>query len=144
LRQQFYSKAIIEASLKLVKVLKLNDTELPVLATLFNLGGEPRMQIGELAQRFGLDVVALTRGAQGSLLYQSGRWSEAAGRVVQVVDTVGAGDSFTAALALGLLHDLDLDDINAFANEVASHVCTCAGATPPLPEKLRNRFPTGH
>jgi fructokinase len=57
-----------------------------------------------------------------------------------VKDTVGAGDAFTAALALGLLRKLDLDTINFAANEVARHVCSCAGATPSLPDELRRLF----
>ena len=59
---------------------------------------------------------------------------------VQVVDTVGAGDSFTAAMAIGLLARWELDEINARANEVAAAVCSNAGATPPLPPSLREVF----
>ena len=54
----------------------------------------------------------------------------------------GAGDSFTAALVLGLLHDLDLDEINFFANEVARYVCSQAGATPPMPPEFADKFRT--
>jgi len=98
------------------------------------------MQVTALAQRFDLRVVALTLGPQGAWLYQDGRWSRRGTRPVQVKDTVGAGDAFTAALAVGLLQNADLDDINLAANEVARHVCSCAGATPPLPESMREIF----
>jgi hypothetical protein len=57
-----------------------------------------------------------------------------------VVDTVGAGDAFTAGLAVGLLQGMALDELNLAANEVARHVCSCAGATPPLPAAVRNLF----
>ncbi len=149
LRQQFYSRGVIEESLRLANVLKLNDDELATLAAMFNSAntrtGESalhkiKQQIERLAQTFDLRLVALTRGANGSLLWQEGRWSDCASRPVTVVDTVGAGDSFTAALVLGLLRKMDLDEINAVANDVARYVCSQAGATPVLPTELAKRF----
>ena len=82
----------------------------------------------------------MTRGAQSSWLYQNGRWSEQVSEPVQVVDTVGAGDAFTAALTMGLLNKLDLDEVHVFAAQVARFVCSHAGATPALPEYLRTKF----
>jgi len=140
LRQHFYSRETIERSLQLANVLKLNDGELPVLAAMFNLQGSPEQQIAVLAGLFKLRVVALTRGAQGSLLFQAGRWSERGVRPVEVKDTVGAGDAFTAGLAIGLLRELDLDEIHLAASDIARHVCSCDGATPTLPESLRGLF----
>jgi fructokinase len=75
----------------------------------------------------------LTRGAHGSLLYSDGQWADDPGRPVIVKDTVGAGDAFTAAMALGVLAGRPLEAINRRANEVARYVCSCEGATPPLP-----------
>jgi len=140
LRQNFFSREVIQKSLRLANVLKLNDAELPVVATMLGLEGNMEAQVAALAKEYELHVVALTCGPQGSLLYQSGRWSECGTRPVRVKDTVGAGDAFTAALALGLLRKMDLDEVNRAANEVARHVCSCAGATPPLPDELRSRF----
>lgn len=140
LRQRFFSREVVESSLHLANVLKLNDGELPVLAGMFGAEGSPERQIPMLAERFGLAVVALTRGAEGSLLYRGGRWSRCGSRPVEVKDTVGAGDSFTAALAMGLLLEMDLDEIHRAAGEVARHVCSCHGATPPLPDALRRMF----
>jgi len=140
LRQDFYSKEVIEQSLRLANVLKLNDSELPVLAEMFNLRGTSRQQIEALTKGFSLQLVALTRGAQGSLLYREGKWSEQESQRVQVVDTIGAGDAFTAALVMGLLLELELDDLHATAAELAAHVCSQAGATPPLPSPIRDRF----
>jgi sugar/nucleoside kinase (ribokinase family) len=97
-----------------------------------------------LAQTFGLRLVALTRGANGSLLYQvdgdKRRWSGCPSRPAKVIDTVGAGDAFTAALVLGLLRRMDLDEINDVANEVARYVCSQPGATPQLPLEFVQRF----
>ena len=140
LRQHYYSRQIIEESLALANVLKVNDAELPLLAEMFALRGDERSQLAQLAKKFALRVVACTRGECGSLLFAGDRWSVHPGVPVKVVDTVGAGDSFTAAMALGLLAGWDLDDINQRANEVAACVCSRAGGTPPLPEELREPF----
>jgi fructokinase len=140
LRQSFYSPEIIEQSLCLASVFKLNDSELPIIAQMFATGRTAKAQIEELAVKFQLRLVALTRGSEGSLLFQDGLWSEQRPIPVKIVDTVGAGDSFTAALALGLLNGMDLDEMHELAAEIAAYVCSQAGATPLLPPSLRNRF----
>jgi len=140
LRQHYFSRDVIDDSLRLANVLKVNDTELPRLAELFQLTGNPRDQIAALATRYSLRLVAYTRGAAGSLLYADGQWSDHPGVSTQVVDTVGAGDSFTAAMTLGLLAGWGLDHVNEQANRVAAYVCSCAGGTPPLPAELRAAF----
>jgi len=137
LRQNFFSLEIVQASLELANVLKLNDDELLALARLFGLRGGPEEQIAELARRFHLKLVALTCGARGSLFYSHDRYSKMEGLPATVVDTVGAGDAFTAMLALGLLAGWDLDRINCCANKVAAYVVSQPGATPRLPEHLR-------
>jgi len=148
LRQHFYSRGLIEQSLQAANVLKLNDDELPTLAEMFGLTGfaehQIKHQIEWLAHTFSLRLVAFTRGANGSLLYQKDnnevRWSDCPSRPVKVVDTVGAGDSFTAAMVLGLLRKMNLDEINTIANEVARYVCSEPGATPALPIEFARRF----
>ncbi len=140
LRQHFYARDLIEESLQLANVLKLNDAELPVLAELFSLGGDVPAQVTVLAARFDLRLVALTRGAQGSVMFADSRWSEHQPRPVAVADTVGAGDAFTAAMVLGFLRGWSLDAINAAASDVARFVCSRPGATPPLPAELVSRF----
>ncbi|MGO9863196.1 MAG: carbohydrate kinase family protein [Terriglobales bacterium] len=144
LRQQFYSREVIDQSLRLANVLKLNDDELPVLVEMFSLTGSAEHQIDRLAQEFNLHLVALTRGEEGSLLYlqNESQWSDCQSRPVQVADTVGAGDSFTAALVLGLLRKMDLNEINTIADEVAGYVCSQPGATPTLPAEFAKRFST--
>lgn len=147
LRQKFYSREVIEHSLRIANVLKLNDDELPVIAEMFGLRGTIEEQMKQLAATFHPRLIALTRGAQGSLLYQSKansdgeeRWSNCPSRAVAVVDTVGAGDSFTAALVMGLLRKMDLDEVNFLANDVARYVCSQTGATPALPSGFAKRF----
>jgi fructokinase len=134
LRQQYFSRDIIEASLRAANIVKFNDSELPVLAELLGLRGSVRQQIEQLAREHAQRVVCLTRGAQGSVLYSEGQWAEDHGQPVAVKDTVGAGDAFTAALAVAVLAGTPLDAINRRANQVARYVCSCEGATPQLPE----------
>jgi fructokinase len=140
IRQQYYSREVLEQSLGLANVLKLNDAELPILRALFQLQGTSEDQVRGLAKKFNLKVVALTLGAKGSLLYQAEEFFRSKTVRMEVVDTIGAGDAFTAALTLGLLHGLDLARISEFANQAAGFVCSCAGATPLLPENIRNRL----
>jgi fructokinase len=134
LRQHYFSRDIIETSLRLANIIKFNDSELPVLAELLGLRGSVRQQIEGLARQHAQRLVCLTRGAQGSLLYSEGQWAEDPGQTVAVKDTVGAGDAFTAALAVGVLAGKPLDAINRRANQVARYVCSREGATPPLPD----------
>ncbi len=140
LRQDYYSPEVLESSLELANVLKLNDTELPILAGQFSLTGDTRAQLAQMAERFKLYAVVYTRGGSGSLLLVEGVFDEHAGIATTVSDTVGAGDSFTAATVMGLLAGWPLHEINQTANEVASFVCSQSGATPTLPEALRERF----
>ena len=136
-RPPFVDAAIVAESLDLADALKLNDEELPALAAMLGLPDGVREPMAELAHRYRLSLVALTRGAQGSLLLADGEWSDAPGIHAQVVDNVGAGDAFTAALVVGWLAGRPLDEINARANEVAAYVCSQPGGTPPLPPSLR-------
>jgi fructokinase len=140
LRQHFYSRELIEESLVMANVLKVNDGELQRLGDMFGISGEGEAVMAQLARRHPLRVIACTRGADGSLLLVEGRWSEHRGVSAKLVDTVGAGDSFTAAMTLGLLAGWDLDTINDRANRVAAYVASCAGATPALPGELRSPF----
>jgi fructokinase len=134
LRQHYFSREIIETSLSLANIVKCNDSELPVLADVLGLRGSVRQQIEQLLRRHAQRIVCLTRGAQGSLLYDGDQWADDPSEPVVVKDTVGAGDAFTAGLALGLLAGRPLDAINRRANQVARYVCSCEGATPQLPD----------
>jgi fructokinase len=140
LRQNYFSRSLIEESLALANALKVNDGELPRLAEMFGLPGDERSQIAQLAADHSLKWVACTRGERGSLLFSEGNWSDLPGAKTKVVDTVGAGDSFTAAMTMGFLKGWPLDEINRRANEIAAFVCTHAGATPELPAELKERF----
>jgi len=128
LRQNYYSADILNTSLKLANVLKINQEELSVLAKLFRLKGRTGKCLQQLRNRFDLNLVALTRGAEGSLLLTQEGTFDFPGVAVSVQDTVGAGDAFGAALVLGMLQRLVPDELNEKANRLASQVCTQSGA----------------
>ena len=137
LRPPFYDRQVILDSLGLANALKLNDDELPIVAAMLGLSGNEAEMMAELARRFGLALVALTRGARGAVLLAGGVFHECTSLPVAVVDTVGAGDAFTAALTVGWLRGDDLGEVGRRACRVAEFVCSQAGATPTLPEALR-------
>jgi fructokinase len=136
LRDPFFDDEVIRESLILANVLKLNDEELPLLARLSGAAGSDIEIIRQLADRFQLSHVALTRGAAGAVIVSQDAVSELPGVEVKVADTVGAGDAFTAAMSLGLLSGQDVDEVNGTAIATASHVCSIPGATMRFPESL--------
>src|ERR1035438_1136077 len=101
------------------------------------LTGNEETQVRALAGRFDLTAVALTNGSDGSSLLLGDQYSNRSGTPVCVVDTVGAGDSFTAVLALGLIANAPANKILECAACVAEFVCSQPGAMPPLPASLR-------
>jgi len=136
LRQHYFHIDTIAPGLTWATVLKLNDEELPVVARLLSIDGTGEEILGTLCRRFNLNLIALTKGGAGSLLFSPERRSIQPGLPVEIADTVGAGDAFTAVLAMGLLAGLDLDAINRHANRVACYVCSRHGATPAMPAEL--------
>jgi len=140
LRQSYFNKEIIHTMLELSNVLKLNDEELPVVADLLGLTGSENDFLSQLTNDYALRMIALTRGADGSCLYTQAEMSSHRGFPAKIADTVGAGDSFAAAVALGLLHGKVLDRINEFANRLAGFVCSKSGATPKLPDSLVREY----
>ena len=138
LRPPFWSSDIVRDSLPLANIVKCNDAELPVVAELLGLTGSPESILRQLVDRHALRLAALTRGAKGSLLVTAdGAASDLPGTPVTVIDTVGAGDAFTAAVTLGLLAGWPLSKLHAHAERVAAYVCTQPGGAPPIPADLR-------
>lgn len=135
-RQSYFDTETVEALLKISNVLKINDEELLVLARMLGITGTEQEILTGLTERFSLKLIALTKGDKGSCLCTAGRTSNHPGFTVEVADSVGAGDAFTAALAVGMLQGNQLDDINEHANRVASFVCSKNGATPKLPDAI--------
>ena len=137
LRQSFFTRETIHLSLQSSDIVKFNDEELPVVAAMLELPDSEEDAVAALWKRYpAVQVVALTRGDKGSTLFSCFRRSDhAAYPLAEGVkpNTVGAGDSFTAALAVGMLCLEDMEAIHERASQVASFVCSQPGATPKLP-----------
>ncbi|MDT0602035.1 carbohydrate kinase family protein [Thalassotalea castellviae] len=132
LRVPFYSTEVILQSLELANVLKLNEEELPIIAKVVGISGDNLELLQQLKQLYQLTTIAFTQGAQGAVLLHHDEVIEVPIVATTVIDTVGAGDSFTAALTLGLLKNKPLSEIGEFASLVSSYVCSQRGATPVL------------
>ncbi len=140
LRQNYFSRDVLESSLELANVLKVSEEELPRFADCLGLHGPEDAVVPQLARKYGLILTAITRGSRGSLLIRDDERSDHPGVATQVADTIGAGDAFSAAMTLGLLAGLELDIINERANRVAAFVCSQHGATPAFPPELKGLF----
>jgi fructokinase len=137
LRQHFYNREVIETSLTKANILKLSDEELQVIASIFSLDGSDEAKLKELIHRYCLDLTVLTRGPEGCLLLSHDESVNLPGIPSSIADTIGAGDAFTAAAALGKLLGRPLAAIADHANQLAAYVCTCQGAMPPIPSELK-------
>ena len=130
LRQHYYSSEVIDASLKLSNILKINDEEIRIVADMFGLGADDTVACRSLAERYGLKLVILTKGAKGSEVITATESIPQEVGKVDVVDTVGAGDSFTAAFVVAYLRGASLGEAQRLANERAAYVCSRKGAMP--------------
>jgi fructokinase len=137
LRQHFYDREPIHASLQIASAVKLNEEELPKVAELCEItASTQRGLLKKLVERYGLRLAALTCGAEGAFLIAGDEESACEALPTKVVDTVGAGDAFTATLVADFLRGAPLDEINRHANAVASFVCSQPGAVMKLPDFL--------
>ena len=138
LRQNFYSRELIEDSLKLANVLKINDDELKLITGLFGWTETNDEELcRKLLDTFGLKLIALTCGTNGSHLYTENEQSSLSTPIVEVKDTIGAGDSFTAGMAMGLLTNKSLKESHSIAVELSAYVCTHDGAMPEHPSYFK-------
>ena len=129
LRQHYYSREKIELSLLAASALKLNEDELPVLSGLFNLPDNSADALYRIAERWGLDYVIYTCGAAFSEIYcRQGLISHIDTPKVKVADTVGAGDSFTAAFITSILLGKTTREAHEMAVSLAAKVCSSSGA----------------
>ena len=136
IRPTMEDKAVYQRSLELANMLKLSDEELSTLAEQFELTGDDISQMKQLAARFDLQLIAYTQGGDGATLIRGDEVNHCKGVPTTVVDTVGAGDSFTATLVWELLQKHDLATANQHACRVAAFVCSQNGATPEIPASV--------
>lgn len=138
IRQNYFSPEIISTSLERADILKVNEDELPLLKEMYALPEGTAATVAELIARFGLSHVIYTAGAAFSEVYDaSGLLSHIDTPKVEVADTVGAGDAFTAAFVCGMLEGRSIAKCHERAVAVSAYVCTCKGAINPIPEELK-------
>ena len=139
LRQQFYSKEILEDSFKLCNILKSNDEELVVVNRMFGYDGlDMRQTCEKMVQDYGLKMLVLTCGTNGSYVFtDDGLTSFQDTPKVEVADTVGAGDSFTGSFCACILNGKPVQEAHKTAVAVSAFVCTQNGAMPIVPNELK-------
>ncbi len=130
IRQHYYSAELIELLLKRANVFKINDEELDLLRGMFLLNGDDATVCRNLMQIYGLRYLILTAGSRYSTIYTQQEVSRIETPKVEVVDTVGAGDSFSGAFVYGILTGLSLSDAHKLAVKTAAYVCSKSGAWP--------------
>lgn len=137
LRQGFYTAEIIENSMKACNILKINDEELVTVSRLF---GYPGIDLQDkcwiLLGKYNLKMLILTCGINGSYVFTPGKVSFLPTPMVEVADTVGAGDSFTAAFIASILKGKSVEEAHHKAVETSAFVCTQHGAMPVLPKGI--------
>ena len=141
LRQGFYTKEILCRSMEQCNILKINDEELFTVSRLF---GYPGIDLQDkcwiLLAKYNLEMLILTCGVNGSYVFTPGNVSFVETPKVEVADTVGAGDSFTAAFISALLMKKSVREAHQLAVNVSAFVCTQNGAMPNLPENYISRI----
>lgn len=137
LRQGFYTKEILENSMERCNILKINDEELVIVSRMF---GYPGIDLQDkcwiLLGKYNLKMLILTCGVNGSYVFTPGKVSFQPTPKVEVADTVGAGDSFTAAFIASILKGKSVEEAHAKAVQTSAFVCTKNGAMPILPASL--------
>jgi fructokinase len=160
LRAPYYSSEVLEESLELATVAKMNDVEAPLVLELLDLeveektpsaGAEESPATSKflrsaterlLAEFPALELVAVTKGSRGSLLVSRAEWNEHPGFAVKIADGIGAGDAFTAALTHYLLRGANLTTLNEAGNRWGAWVASQSGAMPALPDNVRDAIAT--
>lgn len=138
LRQHFYSKELIEESIKKCNILKINDEELAIVSQMFGFADiDFKEQCKLLLTKYNLKMLILTCGVDGSYVFSSGEMSFLETPKVKVADTVGAGDSFTGAFVAAILKGLEMKEAHRLAVNVSAFVCTQNGAMPELPAEIK-------
>ena len=142
LRQQFYCAEVVESSMRVADIVKMNHEEVPQVMQLLNAPeGDKRqgdeMEAAEwLRKKFGTKLICITKGPNGSILVDQSGCDSHPGFAAQIGDTVGAGDAFTAALVHHYLRGSNLKTINGAANRVGAWVASHVGAMPPADAEL--------
>jgi len=131
IRQNFYTKEIIESSLKASNAVKLNTEELDLVNNLLiknNSGIEESAK--QIMEKYKIDLLCITQGSGGAFLFQGKDSDHCKINVDNIVDTVGAGDGYAAILCLGYLNEWEISRLNKLASGFAAKIVTFSGALP--------------
>ncbi|MFP4026200.1 MAG: carbohydrate kinase family protein [Candidatus Brocadiia bacterium] len=139
-RQDFYNREIVERSLELCTALKLNHEEIVRLGELLAINGGEQKVCDRVMIAYDVNLVCVTRGPEGCTLYADQDRVDAAVPPVEVVDTVGSGDAFSAGLMVKYLDGCSLSSIAHAANLLGSFVAGRRGAMPAVPESIVVEF----
>ena len=138
LRQNWYTEEVIKMSLQKANVLKINDDELLIIQRMFGYIDITQENTCRLIMRdYQLDMLILTCGDKGSYIFTKDEMSYLSTNDIEVVDTVGAGDSFTASFIASMLKGKTIHEAHRIAVNVSAFVCTQEGATPIRPDELK-------
>jgi fructokinase len=141
LRQAFYDRAWIERSLWYATIVKLNDKEVGVLGQLL-FGKELELEAfaERLAEQWELKAVLLTLGAEGCHVFAEGSHTRCGGKKIEVADTVGSGDAFSAGFLLGYLQGKTAAEAAQTGNALGAYVASMRGAIPEYDEMIRKEL----
>lgn len=141
LQQGFYDKEILCNSMKRCNILKINDEELVAVSRMFEYPGiDLEDKCRALLSEYGLEILILTCGVNGSYVFTRENVSFVNTPKIEVADTVGAGDSFTATFISAILKGKSIREAHELAVEVSAYVCTQNGAMPELPISIKSRL----
>lgn len=140
IRQNYYSRSMINSSLEMCNILKISDEELPMVQQVLEMEsqGDEVAFCRSLLTRYALRMVILTCGAQGSVIVTDRDEIRCKAPLISEPKTVGAGDSFTATFAVAMINGFSLEKAQLIATITSAYVCTQDSATPELPEYIRN------
>ncbi|MBS3945457.1 MAG: hypothetical protein KGZ42_08160 [Melioribacter sp.] len=128
LRHEFFSKEMIEESLRTSNVVKINESELASLSSYFNLPRETYSAVIRLMEIFEIDLLAVTLGKDGAIISDGKCIDQYKTEPSEVVDTLGAGDAYSAILCIGYLFSMEIKKTNGVANQFALDICMTPGA----------------
>ena len=141
LRQNFYNEKTLIQSLEKCNVLKINDEDLVIISKMFSFSeADFPSYCKSLLSGYNLKMVILTCGTNGSYVFTADEMSFVDTPQVEVADTVGAGDSFTATFVSSLLNAKSVKEAHHMAVEVSSSVCPPKGAMPGLPQRVQDEI----
>ena len=130
-RKNYYTKEKIKEALEFINILKINDDELAIIKSLFypNLQNDNEILLKNLNKDFNIDYIFLTLGKSGASSFYNNQYIFKPSNKIKVVDTVGAGDSFCAALSYAILKKLDIKKVLDFASAVSEEMIQVKGGT---------------